>query len=120
MIAKTNKETFSGQAHKFMTGKVSIVGAGPRAADLLTIRAASVLRAGDVILHDDLVPLEILELASRKAQVISVGKRCGSHGINQAEINSLMVSYARQGKAVVRLKAGDPAVFGRLGEELDA
>jgi uroporphyrin-III C-methyltransferase len=110
----------SGEAHKVMTGKVSIVGAGPGAADLLTVRAASVLRAGDVILHDDLVPREILELASPDAQVVGVGKRCGSHSITQAQINGLMISYARQGKLVVRLKAGDPAVFGRLGEELEA
>jgi uroporphyrin-III C-methyltransferase len=103
-----------------MTGKVSIVGAGPGAADLLTVRAATVLRAGEVILHDDLVPREILELASPEAQVIGVGKRCGSHSITQAQINSLLVSYAQQGKRVVRLKAGDPAVFGRLGEELEA
>jgi uroporphyrin-III C-methyltransferase len=103
-----------------MTGKVSIVGAGPGAADLLTVRAATLLRTGEVILHDDLVPREILELASPEAQVIGVGKRCGSHSITQAQINGLLVSYAQQGKAVVRLKAGDPAVFGRLGEELEA
>ena len=103
-----------------MTGKVSIVGAGPGAADLLTIRAASVLRAGDVILHDDLVPREILELASPDAHLVGVGKRCGSHSISQAQINSLMISFAREGKWVVRLKSGDPAVFGRLGEEVEA
>lgn len=103
-----------------MTGKVSIVGAGPGAADLLTVRATTILRAGDVILHDDLVPREILELASPEAEIVGVGKRCGSHSITQAQINSLLVSYAQQGKAVVRLKAGDPAVFGRLGEELEA
>jgi len=103
-----------------MTGKVSIVGAGPGAADLLTVRAATVLRAGNVILHDDLVPREILELAGPEAEIVGVGKRCGTNTITQAQINSLMVLYARQGKRVVRLKAGDPAVFGRLGEELDA
>jgi uroporphyrin-III C-methyltransferase len=103
-----------------MTGKVSIVGAGPGAADLLTLRAASVLRGADVILHDDLVPREILELASPQAQLVGVGKRCGSHSITQEQINDLMVSFASEGKWVARLKSGDPSVFGRLGEELDA
>ncbi len=103
-----------------MTGKVSIVGAGPGAADLLTIRAASALRSGDVILHDDLVPREILELTSPQAQLVGVGKRCGSHSITQAQINSLMICFAREGKWVIRLKSGDPAVFGRLGEEVTA
>ncbi|HEV2989284.1 MAG TPA: uroporphyrinogen-III C-methyltransferase [Candidatus Angelobacter sp.] len=103
-----------------MTGKVSIVGAGPGAADLLTVRAASVLRRADVILHDDLVPREILDLASPQAQLIGVGKRCGSHSITQEQINDLMISFAGEGKWVVRLKSGDPSVFGRLGEELEA
>ncbi|HLJ85581.1 MAG TPA: uroporphyrinogen-III C-methyltransferase [Candidatus Angelobacter sp.] len=102
-----------------MTGKVFIVGAGPGAADLLTVKAASVLRTAEAVLHDDLVPQEILDLVSAKAEMIPVGKRCGSHGVTQQQINRLMVSYARQGKAVVRLKAGDPAIFGRLGEELE-
>jgi uroporphyrin-III C-methyltransferase len=108
------------KAHSTTAGKVYIVGAGPGAADLLTVRATSVLRAGHVVLHDDLVPQPILDLASPDAEVISVGKRCGRHGISQKQINSLLVQYAQQGKTVVRLKAGDPAVFGRLGEELDA
>jgi uroporphyrin-III C-methyltransferase len=103
-----------------MTGKVYIVGAGPGAADLLTLRAASVLRVGEIVLHDDLVSQEILELIPRGVQVINVGKRCGRHGNSQDQINALMVEYARDGKRVVRLKSGDPAVFGRLGEELEA
>src|SRR5258708_39141606 len=103
-----------------MTGKVYIVGAGPGAADLLTLRAASVLRVAEVVLHDDLVSQEILDLVSRGVHVVNVGKRCGRHGNSQAQINALMVEHARDGKRVVRLKSVDPAVFGRLGEELDA
>jgi uroporphyrin-III C-methyltransferase len=105
-----------------MSGKVYIVGAGPGAADLLTLRAAMVLRAAQVVLHDDLVPQEILDLCPASAQVINVGKRCGSRGRSQEQINALMVWHARetQAETIVRLKSGDPAVFGRLGEEIDA
>ncbi len=102
-----------------MPGKVYIVGAGPGSADLLTLRAVSRLRAAQVVLHDDLVPSEILELCAL-SRVINVGKRCGRHANSQEQINALMVWHARQGKTVVRLKSGDPAIFGRLGEELDA
>lgn len=105
-----------------MSGKVYIVGAGPGAADLLTLRAAIVLRAAQVVLHDDLVPQEILDLCPASAQVINVGKRCGNRGRSQEQINALMVWHARetQSQTIVRLKSGDPSVFGRLGEELDA
>ncbi|MGZ4859777.1 MAG: uroporphyrinogen-III C-methyltransferase [Candidatus Angelobacter sp.] len=105
-----------------MSGKVYIVGAGPGAADLLTLRAATLLRAAQVVLHDDLVPQEILDLCPASAQIINVGKRCGHRGRSQEQINALMVWHARetQVQTIVRLKSGDPAVFGRLGEELDA
>jgi uroporphyrin-III C-methyltransferase len=103
-----------------MPGKVHIVGAGPGSADLLTVKAVSVLRAADVVLHDDLVPAEIVQLAPESAQVVNVGKRCGTRGNSQEKINALMVWHAQNGRQVVRLKSGDPAVFGRLGEELDA
>lgn len=105
-----------------MSGKVYIVGAGPGAADLLTLRAATVLRAAQVVMHDDLVPREILDLCPPSAQVINVGKRCGSRSRSQEQINGLMVWHARetQSQIIVRLKSGDPAVLGRLGEELDA
>ena len=105
-----------------MSAKVYIVGAGPGAADLLTLRAATLLRAAQVVLHDDLVPKEILDLCPASAQVINVGKRCGRHSRSQEQINALMVWHARetQVQTIVRLKSGDPAVFGRLGEELDA
>jgi uroporphyrin-III C-methyltransferase / precorrin-2 dehydrogenase / sirohydrochlorin ferrochelatase len=102
-----------------MAGKVYIVGAGPGSADLLTVRAASIIRSADVVLHDDLVSREVIDLAPRSAEVINVGKRCGRHGSSQQQINALMVEHARRGLTVVRLKSGDPAVFGRLGEELD-
>jgi uroporphyrin-III C-methyltransferase len=103
-----------------MAGKVTIIGAGPGAADLLTVRAARLLGSADVVLHDDLVPAEVLRLAPASAQIINVGKRCGRHQISQEKISALMVWHAGNGSAVVRLKSGDPAVFGRLGEELDA
>lgn len=98
------------------------MGAGPGAADLLTLRAATLLRAAQVVLHDDLVSQEILDLCPASAQVINVGKRCGHRGRSQEQINTLMVWHARetQAQTIVRLKSGDPAVFGRLGEELDA
>jgi uroporphyrin-III C-methyltransferase len=101
-----------------MQGKVYIVGAGPGSADLLTLRAASLLRAANVVLHDDLVPQEILDLVPASAEIINVGKRCGRHGASQEQINQLMVQYAAEKPVVVRLKSGDPAMFGRLGEEL--
>jgi len=103
-----------------MTGKVYIVGAGPGAADLLTVKAASVLARAGVVLHDDLVSAEVPALAGPAAEIINVGKRCGHHGAGQDQINRLMVKHARRGQLVVRLKSGDPAVFGRLGEELHA
>ena len=103
-----------------MTGKVYIVGAGPGAADLLTLRAVSILCVAEVVMHDDLVSREVLELASSGAEIINVGKRCGRDGSSQEQINALMVEQARHRKHVVRLKSGDPAIFGRLGEELDA
>ena len=103
-----------------MTGRVYLVGAGPGDPGLLTLKAASVLRSSEVVLHDDLVSHEVLNLISVKAEVRNVGKRCGTKKISQAEINFLMIEFARQGKKVVRLKSGDPLIFGRLGEEIEA
>jgi uroporphyrin-III C-methyltransferase len=103
-----------------MTGRVSIVGAGPGPADLLTVRAAEALRSAQVVLHDDLVSAEVLELCPPYARIINVGKRFGKHGTSQEQINQQMVDHALEGRTVVRLKSGDPAVFARLGEELDA
>jgi uroporphyrin-III C-methyltransferase len=101
-------------------GKVFLVGAGPGDPDLLTVKAVRVLAAADVVLHDALVSPAILKLASNKATVIDIGKRCGRKLLTQAEINSLLIEHARSSKAVVRLKGGDPSVFGRAGEEISA
>ena len=103
-----------------MTGKVYIVGAGPGDPDLLTVKALKVLREADVILHDELIGDEIRELLrSMKAELVDVGKRAGKHKMRQDEINELMVKLAKEGKVVVRLKGGDPFVFGRGGEEAE-
>jgi uroporphyrin-III C-methyltransferase len=101
-------------------GKVYLIGAGPGDPDLLTRKAWRLLQAADVILYDDLVPPDILALAPPHARAFSVGKRCGQRRITQQDINFLMVSCARSGLTVVRLKGGDPQVFGRLSEEIDA
>jgi uroporphyrin-III C-methyltransferase len=101
-------------------GKVFLVGAGPGDPDLLTIKAHRLLKESDVILHDDLVSPAVLQIAGARAIVVNVGKRCGVKKISQAEINALMVDSAREGKRVLRLKSGDPGIFGRLNEELNA
>lgn len=103
-----------------MPGRVLIIGAGPGSPDLLTVRAARLLTHAQVVLHDDLVSPEVLQLVPATAQVVNVGKRCGRRETSQQKINALMVWHAQDGRDVVRLKSGDPAVFGRLGEELDA
>jgi uroporphyrin-III C-methyltransferase len=103
-----------------MNGKVYLVGAGPGDPELLTVKALRLLRCADVVLHDDLVTPEILKLVSPAAEVQNVGKRCGSTTIRQEEINFLMVARAAAGLQVVRLKSGDPLIFGRAGEEIEA
>ncbi|MET0277866.1 MAG: siroheme synthase CysG [Pseudorhodoplanes sp.] len=101
------------------TGNVHLVGAGPGDPDLLTLRALHLLQAADVIFHDDLIGPEILGRARRDAELHFVGKRKGEPGIGQAEINRRLADAARAGKQVVRLKGGDPFIFGRGGEELE-
>lgn len=101
-------------------GYVWLVGAGPGAEDLLTLRAQRVLQEADVIVHDALVPEAVVSMGRRDAERISVGKRKGAHSTSQVEINALLVREASAGRRVVRLKAGDPLVFGRAGEELAA
>ena len=99
-------------------GRVALVGAGPGDAGLLTLRALRLLNLADVILSDQLVSTEVLALARRDAEVIFVGKKGGAHCTPQEEIHQEMLAHARDGKLVVRLKGGDPFVFGRGGEEL--
>jgi len=103
-----------------MPEKVYLVGAGPGDPELLTRKAWRVLQCADVVLHDDLVSEEILRTIPPSARVVNVGKRCGAKGISQPEINERMVSLAREGKIVARLKNGDPLLFGRAGEEMEA
>lgn len=100
------------------TGHVTLVGAGPGEADLLTIKAVRALQSADIILFDDLVSPEVLELARREAKRMFVGKRAGRESRRQEDINETMLTLARQGKHVVRLKSGDPMIFGRAGEEI--
>ena len=102
-----------------MKGKVYLVGAGPGDPELLTLKALRLIREADVILHDELIGPEILNFANKKAHMRNVGKRCGRRSISQDEINSLLVAFASFGLKVVRLKGGDPMVFGRAGEEID-
>ena len=99
-------------------GRVTLVGAGPGDAELLTLKAVRALQSADVILFDDLVSDDVLELARREAQRMMVGKRARSPSCAQDDINALMLKLARQGKHVVRLKSGDPMIFGRAGEEI--
>ena len=107
-------ETAAGRGH------VALVGAGPGDPGLLTLRALRVLGEADVILHDSLASDEVLQLARRDATRLCVGKRAGGRATPQAQINALLVEHARAGRRVVRLKGGDPFVFGRGGEELEA
>ncbi|EIM26709.1 siroheme synthase CysG [Microvirga lotononidis] len=100
-------------------GRVTLVGAGPGDAELLTLKAMRALQSADVILFDDLVSEDVLELARREAQRLMVGKRGGRASCAQGDINDLMTRLALQGKQVVRLKSGDPMIFGRAGEEIE-
>lgn len=112
--------TFAHEAASPMSGQVTFVGAGPGDPDLLTLKAMRALQAADIILFDDLVSPEVLELARREAQRMMVGKTGHGPSCKQSEINAAMVRLAREGKRVVRLKGGDPLVFGRVTEELEA
>jgi uroporphyrin-III C-methyltransferase len=99
-------------------GRATLVGCGPGNPDLLTLRAVKAIQSADVLLFDALIDPAILDLAPAAVRRIDVGKRCGRHAMNQAAINSLIVRLARSGAHVVRLKGGDPFIFGRGGEEL--
>jgi uroporphyrin-III C-methyltransferase/precorrin-2 dehydrogenase/sirohydrochlorin ferrochelatase len=118
-LARTGWEAARAEA-----GHVYLVGAGPGDPELLTIKALRLIESADVILHDDLVPSAILDMAPRHATVVNVGKRCGAKTITQEEINALMIEHAQAGhspgRSVVRLKSGDPLLFGRAAEEIGA
>lgn len=108
------------QSSREVEGRVWLVGAGPGAEDLLTLRAQRVMMEADVIVYDALVPQAIVDMGRRDAERLSVGKRKGCHTKSQEEINDLLVQLGREGKRVVRLKSGDPLVYGRAGEEMAA
>ena len=103
-----------------MKGTVYLVGAGPGDPELLTLKAARLLRTADAVLHDDLVAPEVLQLVPVTAQLHNVGKRCGKKQVRQEHINFLLIALAEAGLQVVRLKGGDPSIFGRAGEEVEA
>jgi uroporphyrin-III C-methyltransferase len=108
------------QDSRTSSGTVYLVGAGPGDPELLTVKAMRLIQSVQVILHDDLVPQAILDLASPSAEIVNVGKRCGTKTISQEEINALMIDHASANRSVVRLKSGDPLIFGRAAEELAA
>ncbi|MDP1632941.1 MAG: uroporphyrinogen-III C-methyltransferase [Caulobacter sp.] len=109
-----------GAAPAVTRGRVWLVGAGPGDPDLLTLKAARLIAAAGVIVHDGLVSAEILAMAAPSARLIDVAKRKSRHTLPQDDINRLLVAFALQGLDVVRLKGGDPFIFGRGGEELEA
>ena len=112
--------TSTRRAGSRVMGKVYLVGAGPGDPELLTVKAAGLLTQAGVVFHDSLVSREILQFIAGDAEVIDVGKRCGTKLLKQEEINSLLVSAAAVSEVVVRLKGGDPLIFGRAGEEIEA
>jgi len=115
MLRQANAINAAGQRGE---GRVTLVGAGPGDAELLTLKAVRALQAADVILFDDLVSGEVLELARREAKRMLVGKSGGRESCNQDDINATMIALAKAGKHVVRLKGGDPMIFGHAGEEI--
>jgi uroporphyrin-III C-methyltransferase/precorrin-2 dehydrogenase/sirohydrochlorin ferrochelatase len=119
-LCETKQLSRTGREVRAIAGKVYLVGGGPGDPELLTVKAVRLIESADVILHDDLVPQAILDLARSGAEVVNVGKRCGAKIITQEEINAQMIGHAEAGRSVVRLKSGDPLLFGRASEELAA
>src|SRR5690606_660698 len=117
--ARRELERLLGEDAAAREGIVHFVGAGPGDPELLTLRARKLLHEADVVIHDRLVPQPILELARREANILAVGKKAFGPSWRQEDINALIVASARQGDTVVRLKGGDPSVFGRLDEEIE-
>ncbi|GIP18505.1 uroporphyrin-III C-methyltransferase [Paenibacillus montaniterrae] len=110
-------EASSSMQSKGVIGSVAIIGAGPGDPELLTVKAVRFIEAADVIMYDRLVSKEILQYAKAEAELIYCGKAPGQHAMTQADIHKALIHYAYQGKRVVRLKGGDPFIFGRGGEE---
>ena len=106
--------------HCKLPGKVYLVGAGPGSSKLLTLRALEVLRSADIVFHDDLVSDDVFATIPARVAIYSVGKRCGLKKTSQDEINRRIIAAAQNGQTVVRLKSGDPLVFGRTKEEIAA
>jgi uroporphyrin-III C-methyltransferase/precorrin-2 dehydrogenase/sirohydrochlorin ferrochelatase len=116
----TERSISQRKEHSGSNGKVFLIGAGPGDPELITIKGLNILRSADVVLYDALVNTDLLSYAPANSEKIYVGKRSGHHCIRQEEINELLISKAREGKCVVRLKGGDPMIFGHGGEEIEA
>jgi uroporphyrin-III C-methyltransferase/precorrin-2 dehydrogenase/sirohydrochlorin ferrochelatase len=117
VLAELLDDSLNSRADK---GRVFLIGAGPGDPELLTLKARALLHDADVVIHDQLVPQPVLELARREAIVVETGKKGFGPSWRQNDINALMIDHAAQGRHVVRLKSGDPTIFGRLDEEMDA
>lgn len=114
----TNAETKADGKYSYSKGKVVIAGAGCGTYDLITVRALNAIKKAQVLVYDDLIDNRLMEFCVESCEKIYVGKRNGRHSMAQEEINELLLKKANEGKLVVRLKGGDPYVFGRGGEEM--